>query len=906
MRKDRETETSSGLMVMAAKSSKLRPEEWLPFWMHSLDTAGILKKLLRRWVPQHILSVGGKISPEELEKVIIFLGLVHDIGKLTEIFQGRILPCIQGQSERLFEERFSFSKKYLYPQKTPHPFAGEAILLEYGCPKGISAVVGAHHGKPTDSMEELSISIECYEANYWGKQSEKWKALWKEWIDFSLQRAGYREMQELPELDMATQFLLSGLLIVGDWIASNTYYFPLISEDDQPTFSIYPERVNSAWKKLSFPDLWLQQSCSMDREDFCERFGFFPNAMQEGVLSILQNSVSPGLLIIEAQMGKGKTEAALAAAEILAARKGCGGVYFGLPSQATANGLFPRILNWADHQSYEENHSFALLHGASDLNQGYLDLIENGGRIGEDLEEGGVYYHRWFDGKKTGLLADFAVGTVDQILMAGLKKKHVMLRMLGLAGKVVIIDECHAYDEYMNGYLDRVLNWLGRYDVPVVLLSATLPQRRRETLVKAYVCGKDRKASEKIKVGEGKYPLLTWTDGLNVKQESVLMKDEEKRVYVDQILKKELYSVLEMKLSEGGCAGIVVNTVQYAQQLAAELRENLPGFDVILFHSKFTMADRAAIENDILRRVGKRSTPEMRDRLIVVGTQVLEQSLDVDFDFMVTQLCPMDLLLQRIGRLQRHAGRERKRNFSQAECRVLFGEEIIDEGSKKVYGEWLLHRTWKNLKKEIVIPGDIPLLVESVYGQAEDLTVEDRKVYEEYKNDLQKKREKAKVFCITEPKMSKFASRNTIHGMLDVTISEYSDAEAAVRDGEGTIEVILLLQEEDGECSLFPWQENRSFCMDAIPCKEDAMVIAKQKICLPGIFNYVWQTTVDELKAFSMREMPLWQESVFLRGELFLVMGKDFTVVLAGKRLRYSKEDGLVLEKEGVRSEERV
>lgn len=84
--------------------------------------------------------------------------------------------------------------------------------------------------------------------------------------------------------------------------------------------------------------------------------------------------------------------------------------------------------------------------------------------MGDDAKksvEEDVTAHQWFGGRKRGLLSSFVVGTVDQLLMAALKARHVQLRHLGLAGKVVIIDEVHAYDAYMNVYLDRVLTWLG-------------------------------------------------------------------------------------------------------------------------------------------------------------------------------------------------------------------------------------------------------------------------------------------------------------------------------------------------------------------------------------------------------------------------------------------------------------
>ena len=381
----------------------------------------------------------------------------------------------------------------------------------------------------------------------------------------------------------------------------------------------YPARVDRAWEKLALPFPWEAQPGIADPQEFAVRFGFAPNAVQRAVLEAVDTAAEPGILILEAQMGVGKTEAALAAAEIMASRFGLGGVFFGLPTQATANGIFPRLLGWADTQSEETlPQAIKLAHGMAELNECYLRLQGRGVQLEEDAqEEHQVQVHQWFRGNKQALLANFVIGTVDQLLLAALAQKHVMLRHLGLAGKVVIIDECHAYDTYMNCYLDRTLEWLGWYKVPVILLSATLPARRRTELVEAY---QQKKAAPDApwETSCG-YPLLIWTNGAEVKQTAIPSDAPGQTVQLTTLTEPELPALLRRKLAEGGCAGVIVNTVKKAQKIAQLLRESLPDKEVQLFHAQFLMPDRAARENQLMARIGKGSTPKERNDLIVVG-----------------------------------------------------------------------------------------------------------------------------------------------------------------------------------------------------------------------------------------------------------------------------------------------
>jgi|GEM_PF-911516 len=167
-------------------------------------------------------------------------------------------------------------------------------------------------------------------------------------------------------------------------------------------------------------------------------------------------------------------------------------------------------------------------------------------------------------------------------------------------------------------------------------------------------------------------------------------------------------------------AGLVVVLMIVAQKIAQLLRESLPDKEVQLFHAQFLMPDRAEKEEELRRNLGKNSTAAQRDRRILVGTQVLEQSLDIDFDLLVTDLCPMDLLLQRIGRLQRHLRPDRPAGLETAVCAVLDEEDgAYDPGSLAIYGEWLLWRTRELLPEQILLPTDIPRLVQDVYGWAE-------------------------------------------------------------------------------------------------------------------------------------------------------------------------------------------
>ena len=467
---------------LSAKVGQRGQDGWLPIWAHLFDAAGVMEHLLTRRCP-NMAGDGMRFSNQEWTRLCVFLALVHDIGKCTPVFQSKITAHIPEMRDRLLNYGIEVPEyhTFLDSGKTPHGLSGEAVLLHLGCPPGVAAVVGAHHGRPQEIGDDVEDWLEVYDANFYGldgeesSEGEQWETLWQEWLDLALHACGYSGVEDLPQMDIPSQVLAAGMLIMADWIASNPTYFPLLEFGDTGQSLDYPLRIQNGWKELNLPQRWYPDTAYMDVLGFQERFGFVWNTVQQEMVKAIENSRQPGIFILEAQMGVGKTEAALAGAEVIAGKLGCSGIFFGLPTQATANGIFPRLKQWAQRQSEQARHGIRLAHGMAELNEKYQAVFHGAAVQNEDAPDKGLVVHPWFEGRKQALLAEFVIGTVDQLLMAALKQKHMMLRHLGLAGKVVIVDECHAYDAYMNRYLDRALNWLGTYGVPVILLSSLFP-----------------------------------------------------------------------------------------------------------------------------------------------------------------------------------------------------------------------------------------------------------------------------------------------------------------------------------------------------------------------------------------------------------------------------------------------
>lgn len=914
---------SKELVAAVAKSDRENGNDWLPFWMHSFDTAGIMEKLAQKRLPESIsdylcAECGGR---EKLFSTLKFCALVHDIGKLTIVFQSRIYDAVDFSPFADCVE-LPKSSSLVNASDTPHALASEAILLKHGCPKGVASIAGAHHGRPSalaDVCDQISGACTAVE-NFYGKRGKYRKlfeALWKEWIDFSLECAGFSELSDLPDMAVPAQVVISGMLVTADWIASNTTYFPLISADNKGEFGDYPKRIENAWTTIGFPNMWESKArFGLDDEAFKERFGFLPNPTQADIISTATDAESSGIYIIEAPMGLGKTEAALALSEILAARAGAGGMFFGMPTQATSNGIFPRLEKWAGGLAEDEQTLLAikLAHGNAALNEDYRELFTGHSNLNIESDSG-LIVHDWFSGRKQTLLSDFVIGTVDQLLMAALKQKHVMLKHFGLSGKVVVVDECHAYDAYMSQYLDMAIKWLGIYKVPVIILSATLPEKRRAELIEAYTDSEKHRAKhteayvDKTIADEAwkhslAYPLLTYTENNAVKQKALAFDGENKEVSVRRIIRDEVAATAGYAVERGGCVGVIVNTVRKAQEIAAELQSAFPKAEVIIMHAQFIMTDRAKREEQILKRVGKHSTPESRHGLIIVGTQVLEQSLDLDFDLMITELCPMDLLLQRTGRLHRH-NRVRPQGLETACCFVLDEtDDSFDSGSAAIYGEWLLMRTRALLPNKLTIPSDIPLLVQQTYDETNnemlgELTEGMKKAQEENKLRTGKKRRSAENYLISKPSNKK---GKCLDGWLDNDIKPNNEqtGEKAVRDGDPSVDVIALMRDGEGLIRIIADKSETIIPADRPPSREEALLIARQKLRLPGFFGRRWKIddTIEQLEAETQNVFSAWQDSALLKEEVVLLFDEDLNADLAGVQLHYDIKTGLTYVKE--------
>ena len=883
---------------LIAKSGSGTQDEWLPVWTHLMDTAGIMELLLTQWLPQRHK---GHLEESEWIQVCTFLALIHDIGKFTPVFQSKITathPECTGMLEH-FGWEIPKQTEFNEPGKTPHGLAGEAILCRLGCQPGIAAVVGAHHGRPQEIVADVEGYLEIYEDNFFGITGErshagkKWNSVWEEWLTIALQTCGYASVDDLPQLDIPTQVLAAGLVIMSDWIASNTYYFPLLEMDDAGNSLSYPERVQEAWKRLSLPPPWTPGTYYMGVHDFQERFGFTWNVVQQYMIQAIEESAAPGIFILEAPMGAGKTEAALAGAELLSSCLGQGGIFFGMPTQATANGIFPRLKQWSQRQSEWAQHGIRLAHGMAEMNEDYQSIFHGHAMQNEDETASGLIVHPWFEGRKQALLSEFVIGTVDQLLMAALKQKHVMLRHLGLASKVIIVDECHAYDAYMNRYLDRALSWLGAYRVPLVLLSATLPSKRRKELIHAYQNIHLQCSTASSWQDNQAYPLLTWTDGSTVRQQSIPVDQPSRIICIQQTDRLRLISQIEKTASLGGCIGIIMNTVKQAQELAKEIKQTFSEHSVILLHSRLLMADRAGRESDLLCLLGKHSTKEQRQGLIVVGTQILEQSLDIDFDLLITQLCPMDLFLQRLGRLHRHA-RPRPAGLQDAVCMVL-NQNDPDEGTKAVYGAWLLYRTAQLLPKRITLPNDIAPLVQAVYQDGDQVLPAGDPAFalwQKHQQGIREKERKAQMFRIPDAS----ALMETIHGLLDSSPAD-SDwvALASVRDGEPSLDVLVMEQRENGEVAFIPWQYAGALVSrDRAPSQEECKHILRQRLQLPSaLCKQGMDDVIASLEKKQRQVVPEWYQAPLLQGELFLFLDVHGTAEIGDYQLTYTKEWGL-------------
>lgn len=978
--------------------------QWLPLFVHMSDSAFVAQHLWDEWLPastKRAVSVPFG-SRDSARAFFSFVAGVHDIGKATPAFQSQ--PCGWAGGEvslTWLPERVGLpfppeSRERGVPN---HAVMGQALLEkmirdadgETGDADGrstsnvhareavrtISSLVGCHHGKPStrkgvhDALEVHRVAV--------GISKPEWCDVQRELLNFAFRLSAF-SMDGLfavcaERLAPQTASLLSGMLTMCDWIASDTDCFPLVSlpyvEDtgygadgcvetwtdeflqvDDPALSIdtLRERGRRGWRSVQMVPSW--QASPVDgaiaEHLFERRFGFpdgaVPRPVQREALEAALSIDEPGIMVIEAPMGEGKTEAALAVAEVFAAKTGAGGVCLALPTMATTDAMFGRVHRWLErlpHDKGGDARSVCLAHGKARLNEEYQGITRQRpsgwGLYGEDAIEGvlaedtvgqGVIVSDWMSGRRRGMLSNFVVCTVDQVLMGALQMKHLALRQLALANKVVIIDECHAYDMYMRQYLEVILNWLGSWRVPVILLSATLPAKQRTDMLRAYIQGRkakraDRRRSlrrrapltqdkvpdfkETVALDGETYPLLTYSDGNSLEYrptDSASHPFSAELCIIDDEL-DSLLAVIEDLTVEGGCVGVICDTVARAQAASEILASRFGDGSVTLCHARFMDIDRMENEKGLREMLGPDATLENGGRPrfhIVVGTQVLEQSLDIDFDVLVTDVAPVDLLLQRMGRCHRHEGRTRPARLAKPKCYVRGIEGWDGEGPcfvkdlARVYDRASLIESLsvcrlieEGATSRLMLPNDIATLVRLAYSEQVDRAVPNRwrerygRACAEREKEQKRKRERAHC-CLLRPAEEMIREGLSLTDWYQLSTTDKTDGDygpRAVRDTQETVEVMLLGRNEN-RIHLLPWigdpgrgiEFGAEIPTEIVPDRDISMLAIQSCVRLPLTLCGMDRigALIGALEEIDGPSMGSWQDSPWIAGELALFM----------------------------------
>jgi len=861
-------------MLWAKKPKDDEPDAVVSLQEHLYTTAIVAKELWKRWLPTILRA-------QLDERLLAFLAYVHDIGKASPGFQLKRGFNADDTDDKIYNnlERAGFTIKiYRDVNHTPHALVSFGILKRHGFDDSICVIAGGHHGSPPTN-DQLK-NLRRYEDNC-GFDEIEWVQAQDALLEEALDMTGLLKDDVLQiVLSRSKQVLYTGLIILADWIAS------------------------SGQQVENLPKMWIPH----DIDDlYRRRFKInSPRPVQTAFVEAAKLGHSHGIFILEAPMGEGKTEAALAAAEVLASKIGCRGVYFALPSQATSNAMLTRVRSWIEHfDSQDGALSIRLSHGKAELNEEYEGIKIASYYSDKNDGDSAVTVNDWLVGRKKGILADFTIGTIDHVLMAGLQQKHLALRHLGLANKVIIIDECHAYDVYMESYLLTAIKWLGAHGVPIIILSATLPIERRKALIDAYLNKRKPRAGRTTSEENSAwattlaYPLITYTDGKDVVSVpiNVTTKGRAKVVNIEILDERNFIPVLDSALISGGCAGVIFNTVIQAQEAYKQISSKFGTESVELLHAGFITLDRTNREKDLLQKLGKDAAHRPVKR-IIIGTQVFEQSLDIDFDVMFTQLCPMDLLLQRMGRLHRHDRSMRPSGVETPKCYVMGANwDGFDKGSIAVYGEYLLMRTcavFERWGKNISLPDDIPQLVAQVYNSEVDISPpEGHERNYDNARETQEREAVARKRRAEGYQIKGSINEPNIIGWLDTSYRD-SEGEAAVRDGTDSIEV-LLVQRRNNELCLLPWVHNGELLPLYGLSERHAKAIAGCSVRLPRVFSYDVCGTISAIEADMSKAgiVDSWYESYWLNGALIIILDENQNAIVNGRCLHYDQSTGL-------------
>lgn len=682
-------------------------------------------------VYDHMINVGNvarliaETEPQLLERFHLQSSAVGALAALHDL--GKISPGFQRKCEAWLEEnnmvKVACNGCWDTAMESDHGKVSHAaiqtFLVEIGMDrktaKFVSAILGAHHGRlsppndrgyrPQKAISETQSRID-WEAERKANAQRIWEAFSGN-ISISLSDSS-------PAL-----WWLAGLTSVADWIGSDERFFSLerrtgnidVSSLTENTLYTIGFRKTEFVRYLSFHDLFHDAETPETR--------WFPNEMQEKTVATVQG---PGVYVIEAPMGMGKTEAALwAAYQLLVAGKATG-IYFALPTQATSNRMHVRMNEFVRRIAGTSNAS-RLIHGNSWLMDQTLAIspVNTDNSASEDARTG----RDWFASAKRALIAPFGVGTIDQALLGIVAAKHFFVRHFALAGKVVILDEVHSYDLYTGTLIDKLITTLESLGCTVIVLSATLTGRRRDQIVSCSIDASDD--------AELPYPLITGrNEGLSVKAMAA-RPPESRTVKVDFILAEKAAEEAVKLARKGGAVLWICNTVDAAQKQYRRFMK-LAGkeFPIGLLHSRFPFWRREKIEAEWMERFGKEGAT--RCGSILVSTQIVEQSVDLDADLMITELAPTDMLLQRLGRLWRHERGHRPVDAAQLfiieeekslEDLKTAGAEAIKKilgGKAKVYAPFILLRSlelWK-AQSQVAIPSQIRQLIEATYKDRDE------------------------------------------------------------------------------------------------------------------------------------------------------------------------------------------